>query len=314
MPWPLAHASRYGPRMALPLILVPSDPLDPRAADQHFMREAEAARRAGMEVAVVDHDAILGGDVRAAVRRVPASDGEQIAWYRGWMIPSAAYSRLDAALGTSGVQLVTDPTAYRAAHELPGWYRVFEDLTPASVWSPWEPGRIPTSAEVDPLAGALGGGPGVVKDYVKSRKHEWHEACFVPDLADVTAATGVIGRLVELQGDDLAGGIVVRTFEQFMPDAAGQTQEARVWWIAGSAVLTTPHPDAPAGATVEVPTAVCDTVGASVRALGAPFVTTDLALRSDGVWRVIEVGDGQVSDFPAAEDPGELMQALAAGY
>jgi hypothetical protein len=119
--------------------------------------------------------------------------------------------------------------------------------------------------------------------------------------------------MVELQGDDLAGGIVVRAFEQFAPDADGHTQEARIWWVRGSAVLITPHPDAPAGTTVDVPTAVCDAVGTRVRALGAPYVTTDVALRSDGVWRVIEVGDGQVSDFPATEKPTRLVQALASG-
>jgi hypothetical protein len=299
--------------MASPLLLVPSDPLAPRAPDQHFVREAEAARQAGMEVAVVDHDAILAGDARAAVRRIPASDGEQVAWYRGWMMPSAAYSRLDTELGTRGVRMVTDSAAYRSAHELPGWYSTFADLTPASVWLQWEAGRMPTSADVGALTGTLDGGPGVVKDYVKSRKHEWHEACFVPDLADVTAATRVIRRMVELQGDDLAGGIVARAFEQFTQDADGRSLEARIWWVAGSAALVTPHPDAPAGTTVDVPTTVCDAVGASVRALGAPFVTTDLALRSDGVWRVIEVGDGQVSDLPAPEDPGRLMRALLTG-
>lgn len=300
--------------MASPLLLVPSDPFVPPVPDEHFMREAEAARQAGMEVAVVDHDAILAGEVRAAVRRVPASDGEQVAWYRGWMMPFAAYARLDAELGTRGVRLVTDSTTYRCAHELPGWYGTFADLTPASVWSPWEAGRMPTSADVGALTGALGGGPGVVKDYVKSRKHEWQEACFVPDLADVTATTRVIRRMIELQGDDLAGGIVVRAFEQFMQDVDGHTLEARIWWVAGSAVLITPHPDAPVGTTVDVPKAMRNAVGASVRALGAPFVTTDLALRSDGMWRVIEVGDGQVSDLPAAEKPDRLMRTLAAGY
>lgn len=298
--------------MPTPLLLVPSDPFASRAPDEHFRREAEAARQAGMEVAVVDHDAILAGDLPTAVRRVPASDAEQVAWYRGWMISSAAYSRFDTQLGACGVRLLTGPAAYRAAHELPGWYNAFADLTPASVWSPWEAGRTPTSSDVGALTAALGSGPGVVKDYVKSRKHEWREACFVPDLADVGATARVIGKMVELQGDSLAGGIVVRAFEQFTPDAYGHTQEARIWWVAGSAILITPHPDAPADATVHVPTAVCDAVGASVRALGAPFVTTDLALRSDGVWRVIEVGDGQVSDLPAAEEPALLMQALAA--
>jgi hypothetical protein len=188
---------------------------------------------------------------------------------------------------------------------------MFADLTPASVWLPWKAGLTPTSADVAPLAEALDGGAGVVKDYVKSRKHEWHEACFVADLADTAATTRVIARMVELQGDDLAGGIVVRAFEQFAPDADGRTQEVRVWWVQGSAVLTTPHPDAPSGTTAEVPSEVYEAVGRSVRALGASFVTTDLALRSDGVWRVIEVGDGQVSDLPASQDPAHLMMALA---
>jgi hypothetical protein len=140
------------------LLLVPSDPLTPRVPDQHFVRDADAARQAGMEVAVVDHDAILAGDVRAAVRRVPPYDGDQIAWYRGWMIPSAAYSRLDAELSDCGVRLLTEPAAYRAAHELPGWYSMFVDLTPASVWSPWKAGRTPTRADVAALIGALSSG------------------------------------------------------------------------------------------------------------------------------------------------------------
>jgi ATP-grasp domain, R2K clade family 3 len=41
-----------------------------------------------------------------------------------------------------------------------------------------------------------------------------------------------------------------------------------------------------------------------------PFVTVDLALRADGVWRVVELGDGQVSDRPAAITPSALIDAL----
>jgi hypothetical protein len=57
-----------------------------------------------------------------------------------------------------------------------------------------------------------------------------------------------------------------------------------------------PHPD--------TSDAVPDTgvglaaVAPVVAGLGLPFVTVDLALREDGVWRVIELGDGQVSDRP----------------
>lgn len=48
----------------------------------------------------------------------------------------------------------------------------------------------------------------------------------------------MVGRFVELQGDFLPGGIVLRTFEDFTGD------EARVWWIDGEPALVTAHPDA----------------------------------------------------------------------
>ncbi|NEE29494.1 ATP-grasp domain-containing protein, partial [Streptomyces sp. SID7982] len=98
----------------------------------------------------------------------------------------------------------------------------------------------PSAEELAGLAAPLGSGPGIVKDFVKSRKHEWHEACYVPELGDPRHLTSVVGRFVELQGDFLAGGLVFRAFEQFV--AGG---EARVWWVDGEAVLVTAHPDTP---------------------------------------------------------------------
>ena len=50
----------------------------------------------------------------------------------------------------------------------------------------------------------------------------------------------------------------------------------------------------------------------AVRRLGARFVTTDIALRADGVWRVVEVGDGQVSDLHKSVDPAELVFEILA--
>jgi hypothetical protein len=37
----------------------------------------------------------------------------------------------------------------------------------------------------------------------------------------------------------------------------------------------------------------------------------DLARRTDGTWRVIELGDAQVSDRPATTPPETLICALA---
>jgi hypothetical protein len=42
---------------------------------------------------------------------------------------------------------------------------------------PAEPGRPPSVDELAALVAPLRRGPAVVKDFVKSRKHEWDEAC-----------------------------------------------------------------------------------------------------------------------------------------
>ncbi|MFD0785983.1 ATP-grasp domain-containing protein [Micromonospora azadirachtae] len=36
-------------------------------------------------------------------------------------------------------------------------------------------------------------------------------------------------------------------------------------------------------------------------------------MRADGVWRVVELGDGQVSDRPAGVAPEEIIAALTGG-
>lgn len=172
------------------------------------------------------------------------------------------------------------------------------------MWCAIAPGAPPpTAEELTGLAAPLGPGPGVVKDFVKSRKHEWHEACYVPELADGEHLASAVGRFMELQGTYLSGGLVLRSFEPFV--AGG---EARVWWVDGEAVLVTAHPDTPGSAPVPEPAFLREAVGR----LGLRWVTTDVALREDGVWRVVEVGDGQVSGLPAEAEAGALFAALAA--
>lgn len=284
------------------LVLFCGDPLTPGRVDPYFAGQAGAVRGLGGTTALIDHDELLAGNATAAVRRVPHDCGP--AWYRGWMIPSDRYAELAGALSARGVPLRVTAERYRSAHELPGWYATFASLTPHSVWTAWPPLAVPTTAQVGDLVKPLGNGPGIVKDFVKSRKHEWAEACFVPDLADTERAAAVIQKMVELQDDTLQGGIVVRRFEVF------ERPEARVWWIDGEAALVTAHPDSP-GEVLQPDLAA---VAPPVRRWDCRFVTTDVALREDGVWRVVEVGDGQVSDLPAGLDPKELYRRLSSAH
>ncbi|MCF3180664.1 ATP-grasp domain-containing protein [Streptomyces polychromogenes] len=285
-------------------VLYCRDAFDPRRVDEHFALEAREVRACGGAVALIDHDALSRGDAREAVAQVPAGLGR--AWYRGWMIPSDRYAALAEALNRRGTELVVTPEQYRKAHELPGWYAMFAEVTPASVWRPTEPGVMVTAGDLAALAASLPSGAGIVKDYVKSRKHEWEQACFVPDLADAVGLTRIVRRFVELQEEFLAGGIVLRAFEAFSRPRS-VAAEVRVWWLDGEPRWLTPHPDSPFGRGL-VPD--LDHIRPAVRRLGCRFVTTDVALRTDGVWRVVEVGDGQVSDLHQSSSRAELVALL----
>jgi hypothetical protein len=268
------------------MLLVPGDPLNPRKADPHFAAQADAARELGVPVARIDHDALDRPD--EAVAQVPAATD---AVYRGWMMTATQYDRFAKALDARGVTLRTNGEEYKTAHELPGWYQVLSGMTPASVWT----------EDLDALEGLfdqLGGGPAVLRDYVKSMKHYWDEAAYIPDRA---AVRRVAERFLELRDDAFTGGFVLRQFEEFTG------AEARTWWIGGRCSLVTPHPDTPD----ELPTSLdLLEVEPLVATLALPFVTVDLVRRTDGAWRIVELGDGQVSDWPVSQDPADLMAAL----
>jgi hypothetical protein len=275
------------------MLLVPTDVLHPRRPDEHFAEEAEAARDAGLEVFLVDHDALTTPD--GAARAVARVAGEGEAVYRGWMLRSEQYRRFADALSGRGVTLRTTAEQYRRAHEFPGWYAALAAHTPASAWTDGEDRTDFDRARVD-----LGGGPAVVRDHVKSMKHYWREAAYIPDLADADAAWTVASRLRELREDEFVGGFVLRRFEEF------EGAEVRTWWVDGECRLIGAHPDSPGESAVVEP----EPFRGAVASLGLRFITVDLARRSDGAWRIVELGDGQVSDRPTTVPPADLIVAV----
>jgi hypothetical protein len=56
--------------------------------------------------------------------------------------------------------------------------------------------------------------------FVKSRKHEWTDACFIPSAADRSAVERVVNRFLELQGEELAGGLVFFEPDHFSYDVS----------------------------------------------------------------------------------------------
>ncbi len=296
------------------MLLFCLDPLAGREPDAEWREEVTAARASGFDSALVDHDALVRGhDPARAVLRVPKSDTTPVAIYRGWMLRVEEYRLLHEALMGRGVRLINDPAEYARCHHLPESYAAIESMTPKSVWV-----RLDEDLSVDRLMEILrpfGSAPVVLKDFVKSRKHEWAEACFIPSSADRAAVERVVARFRELQGEDIAGGLVFRAYERFEPLGAHSrsgmpiTREYRIFFLAGAPLAVLPYWDEGDYSGEAPPVDRFTRVAEGVR---SRFFTMDVARRIDGEWRIVELGDGQVAGLPRGAHVAEFYRQLAA--
>jgi hypothetical protein len=291
-----------------------SDPFDASKPDPAYEPEASALRALGVGSEFISFEALVyAKDARKAVRRVSRSEGVTHAVYRGWMLKPEEYAALYGALLAQGLQMINTPEQYRHCHWLPESYPVIRQFTPESVWLPISVGEQPDFDQIMNLLRPFGDHPVIVKDYVKSRKHEWDAACFIPSAADREAVERVTRRFLELQEDDLNEGLVFRRFvelerigthpESGMPLA----EEYRVFVLNNEPVYSTRYWEWGDYGSEEPPIDAFREVG---RVIESRFFTMDLARKKDGGWTIMELGDGQVAGLPDHTDVSEFYSAL----
>ena len=290
------------------------DPLEASLPDRAFGTEVAAVERLGLPFITIDHDALVRGvDADRVVRRVIERDEPALAAYRGWMMTPEQYRALYDALDQKGVRLINTPEQYRHGHHLPENYPVIRGHTPRSVWIT---GDLGLDRIMESLA-TFGVAPIVVKDFVKSRKHEWHEACFIPPASNRGSVERVVGRFLELRGDDLEGGLVFREFVEFesvgLDPRSGMplAEEYRVFWLDGSPVFGSPYWAEGDYRGTRPPIEQFAAIVADVR---SRFFAMDLAKKRGGGWMIVELGDGQVSGLPRGEDAAQFYQSLCARW
>lgn len=219
--------------------------------------------------------------------------------YRGWMMKPEMYSGFYKLLEQKGIYLINTPEEYERYHTLPGWYDDFAEETAQSVWE--NVGNIENILlKVKQL-----NGPYIVKDYVKSRKHEWHDACFIKNISDIANTTRVIRNFVERQGDSLVRGIVLRKFMDLhqigFHERSGMpiSEEYRIFVYAGKILIMDNYwteKDDVRLSDDEIRWIEC--IAKKVR---SNFVTIDIARKDDGKLMIMEFGDGQVSGLQQIE-------------
>ena len=297
-------------------IIFCSDYWNPRSVDPAYAAEAKAVEELRIPYSLIDFETLVEQrNAARAVRRVEQAAFTETAIYRGWMLRPEMYAHLYAALAEKGLALINTPAAYLHCHYLPESYHLLKGLTPASTW-------IKTTGDVsiDELMKALQpfvDRPVIVKDFVKSRKHEWHEACYIPRASDREAVERVVGRFLELQGEDLNEGLVFREFVEFEPltshSVSGMplTKEFRLFVLDGQIIFTVPYWEEGDYGNEGEHALPIDTFSSIAGRIQSRLFSMDVARKRDGTWNIVELGDGQVTGLPTRADVEAFYRRLA---
>jgi hypothetical protein len=241
-------------------ILYPTDPFVPKQADEVYQPEYEAARAVGLPVALYSHEDLISGALRVRETLLPGTP----VLLRGWMLTVGQYETLADLLAGRHAPLFTCVAHYRLCHHLPEWYPQLQTYTPDTVFAP-------EGADYEVALSAKSWDRYFVKDHVKSLSTGRGSFC-----RSVVEIESVVKELRKYRGD-IEGGVAIRQVEAFRRET-----EDRYFVVRGKAFSR----------TGEIP----DAVAVAARQIASPFFSVDTVLRDDGVLRIVELGDGQVSD------------------
>lgn len=240
--------------------LYPADSFSPKKVDEIYEEEYVAAREAGWPVSIFNFEDFQTG----AFQTAPKIDESEVVLYRGWMLNGNDYQRLHNAIIKNGGVPVTSSENYLLCHHLPNWYPMLRDWTAETMFF----------SEGDDIACALSGAGWkdcFLKDYVKSLSTDGGSL-----VRDLSVIPSVIAKMKKYRGQ-IEGGLCARRVENYEPES-----ERRYFVFQGRAF----------GDDEIAPQPVLD----AAKVISSPFFAVDLARTTSGELRIVELGDGQVSD------------------
>jgi ATP-grasp domain-containing protein len=281
-----------------------SDPLAKSEPDSVYASEFEAAEKCGFSCALINFEALVNdGNPERAVARVTQSESETKAVFRGWMLKPGDYAKLYEALLNRNLRLINSPEEYRHCHYLPESFELIRARSPRTIW--FELHGAPNFDDIFAGLREFGSRPLVVKDFVKSRKHEWADACFIPSAGETESVRRVVTNFVERQGSDLNEGLVFRDFVDFQSvgkhpkSGLPLFQEYRIFFLSGEVLDAVEYWESGDYAADNLPTDEFRIIAQRIR---SHFFTMDVAKTKAGEWLIVELGDGQVAGLPEKLD------------
>nr|WP_242027023.1 ATP-grasp domain-containing protein [Leptolyngbya sp. FACHB-17] len=243
--------------------MLPSDYFNTKKVDETFLDQVACLRSVGFETSAISLDALASGTSK--VSPLPGSEEKLI--YRGWMITPDDYLRLTNAVKNAGADVLISHAEYLATHYLPNWYPLIRDLTPETRF-------FSINDDLESALTGLGWDNFFIKDYVKSLKTSIGSIINEP-----SAIRTVVAEMQKFRGS-IEGGLCVRQVEDFIAET-----EKRYFVVYGKPFAALPNEEIPG------------IVKECAKRINSPFFSVDVVERRDGCKRIVEIGDGQVSDL-----------------
>jgi len=258
-----------------------------------------ASGKEKFQTSLIGFEDLKRENIVSAIKTVQASVEKIWGIYRGWMLTPSTYELLYHGLLEKNIQLINSPIEYKFCHYLPESYEFIMDSTPKTTFKPLS-NKFNYEDFKDEIE-FFGNKAIIVKDYVKSQKHYWKEACFIPNASDKEKVFSVVNKFIELQDSDLNVGLVFREFvelEQLTIHSKSEmplTKEFRLFVMNGEIIATYRYWDEGDYKNVSP---VIDEFQKLIPNIKSNFFTMDIAKKKDGDWIIVELGDGQVAGLP----------------
>jgi len=276
--------------------------------DPDYKDEKETAINVGFDFALISFEELIYGNVSGALNLVKASEKQQFAIYRGWMLTPVQYNNLFEGLLKKNILLINTPSEYKHCHYLPESYDKIKSKTPKSNWT-----RELDNPTFLKKAKEFGESSIIVKDFVKSEKHRWKEACFIPNASNQEQVTSVVNEFMNLRGISLNEGLVFRQFEEleFLTNHSKSgmplTKEFRIFFVNKNIINVFDYWDE--GEYGDTKPELDEFIKIAQN-IDSHFFTMDIAKKKNGEWIIMELGDAQVAGLPDNADKTEFYNNL----
>jgi hypothetical protein len=278
-------------------VVFPAEPGSYNELDQFWKAEAEAAKSVGFGISLVANTH-FGGEISVS------NQSADRYFYRGWIVKPQTYQEM-----ASKVPLITNHESYLWSFEFPRWYAVLEDYTPFSFIYEADDivkrglenlaKNVAEVAETNYLSSMI------MKDFLKSRKHEWYDACFINNALDEKEILRIMTNFFNLQGRDFYGGLVFRDFLNLKKLGTHPKSkmplpvEYRTFFFNQKPFFTVPYwsNDLPYEEKSQPPPQEwLEEFGSKIR---VPFCAADIAQDENDKWWGIEINDGGSAGLPS---------------